>query len=119
MFTEGYSATEGAGVRDELADEAIALAQLATWLLPTHGEAHALRPLLLLQHARRPARLTPTGALIPLEEQDRTCWDRPLIAAGLEALQLARTAADTADGSIGPYRVQAEIAAVHCTAATP
>jgi RNA polymerase sigma-70 factor (ECF subfamily) len=119
VFTEGYSATEGAGVRDELADEAIALAQLASWLLPEHGEAHALRALVLLQHARRPARMTRTGALVPLEEQDRTRWDRPLIAAGLEALQLARNAADAADGSIGPYRVQAEIAAVHSTATTP
>lgn len=119
VYTEGYSATEGAGVRDELADEAIALAQLATWLLPEHGEAHALRALVLLQHARRPARLSRTGALVPLEEQDRTRWDRPLIAAGLEALQLARNAADAADGSIGPYRVQAEIAAVHSTATAP
>lgn len=119
VFTEGYSATEGAGVRDELADEGIALAQLATWLLPEHGEAHALRALLLLQHARRPARLTRAGALVPLEEQDRARWDRPRIAAGLEALQLARNAADAGDGSIGPYRIQAEIAAVHSTAAAP
>ena len=122
VFTEGYAATAGAGLRDELADEAIALAQLTTWLLPTHDEAHALRALLLLQHARRPARLTSTGALIPLEEQDRARWDRPLIAAGLEALQLARDATctgGTADGSIGPYRIQAEIAAVHSTARTP
>ena len=63
VFTEGYSATDGAGIRDELADEAIALAQLATWLLPEHGEAHALRSLILLQHARRPARVARTGAL--------------------------------------------------------
>ena len=119
VFTEGYSATEGAGIRDELADEAIALAQLATWLLPEHSEAHALRSLILLQHARRPARVANTGALIPLEEQDRTRWDRPLIAAGLEALRLARAAGDTADGVIGVYRAQAEIAAVHSTATRP
>ncbi len=118
IFTEGYSATEGAGVRDELADEAIALAQLATWLLPGNRDAHALRSLILLQHARRPARVATTGALIPLEEQDRTRWDRPLIAAGLEALRLARAADDAADGQAGVYRAQAEIAAVHCTAET-
>jgi RNA polymerase sigma-70 factor (ECF subfamily) len=106
-------------VRDELADEAITLAQLATWLLPGHSEAHALRALVLLQHARRPARVADTGALIPLEEQDRKRWDRPLIAAGLEALRLARAADDTADGVIGVYRAQAEIAAVHSTAARP
>ncbi|MGA9746465.1 MAG: sigma-70 family RNA polymerase sigma factor, partial [Nocardioides sp.] len=119
VFTEGYSATEGAGVRDELADEAIALAQLASWLLPDHGEAHALRALLLLQHARGPARMTREGALVPLEEQDRSRWDRPLLAAGLEALRLARDATDAADGSIGPYRVQAEIAALHSSAPAP
>lgn len=119
VFTEGYSSTEGTGIRDELADEAIALAQLATWLLPGHGEAHALRALLLLQHARRPARVAASGAFVPLEEQDRSRWDRPLAAAGLAALQLAREAPDAAHGLVGPYRVQAEIAALHSTAATP
>lgn len=119
VFTEGYSATGGVGLRDDLADEAIALAQLATWLLPGHGEAHALRALILFQHARRPARLTSTGALVPLEEQDRARWDRPLIAAGLESLELARTAPDTAEGVVGVYRAQAEIAARHSTATTP
>lgn len=119
VFTQGYSATDGAGLRDELADEAVALAQLATWLLPEHGEAHALRSLILLQHARRPARVAQTGALIPLEEQDRTRWDRPLIAAGLEALRLARASIDGANGEMGVYRAQAEIAALHSTATTP
>jgi RNA polymerase sigma-70 factor (ECF subfamily) len=119
VFTEGYSAGEGAGVRDELADEAIALAQLATWLLPEHSEAHALRALILLQHARRPARVSDAGALVPLEEQDRARWDRPLIAAGLEALHLARSGADVADGFVGVYRAQAEIAAMHSTATRP
>lgn len=119
LFTEGYSPTQGLGMRDEVADEAIALAQLATWLLPGHGEAHALRALVLLQHARRPARTTPTGVLVPLEEQDRARWDRPLIAAGLESLHLARTAPDTTDGVVGVYRPQAEIAACHSTAQTP
>ena len=116
LFTEGYSATDGGGVRDELAEEAITLAQLATWLLPGHGEAHALRSLILLQHARRPTRTTTTGMLAPLEEQDRARWDRPLLAAGLESLRLARTAADTTDGVVGVYRPQAEIAALHSTA---
>ena len=119
VFTEGYSATEGAGLRDELADEAIALAQLAAWLLPKHSEAHALRSLILLQHARRPARVASTGALIPLEEQDRTLWDRQLIAAGLKALHLARTASKTAESPVGVYRAQAETAAIHSTATRP
>lgn len=123
LFTEGYSPTEGAGLRDELADEALALARLATWLLPGHGEAHALRALLLLQHARRPARLDSAGGLVPLEEQDRTLWDRPLVAAGLASLRLAREAPDAVDAAghatVGPYRVQAEIASLHSTATTP
>ncbi len=119
LFTEGYSATDGGGVRDELAEEATTLAQLATWLLPGHGEAHALRALILLQHARRPTRMTAGGMLAPLEEQDRNRWDRPLIAAGVESLHLARNAPDTAHGVIGVYRPQAEIAALHSTARTP
>ncbi|MGA8979058.1 MAG: sigma-70 family RNA polymerase sigma factor [Pedococcus sp.] len=65
IFTEGYSATEGAGVRDQLADEAIALAQLATWLLPANSDAHALRSLILLQDARRPARGSHDGCAHP------------------------------------------------------
>ncbi|GGK63207.1 RNA polymerase subunit sigma-24 [Ornithinimicrobium pekingense] len=119
LFTEGYSATEGTGVRDELAEEALALAQLATWLLPGHGEAHALRALILLQHARRPARTASDGTLVPLEEQDRTRWDSPLLAAGMESLRRARAAPDSTDGLVGIYRPQAEIAALHSTAPTP
>lgn len=116
LFTEGYSATEGTGVRDELAEEALTLAQLATWLLPGHGEAHALRALILLQHARRPTRTAPDGTLVSLEEQDRTRWDTALLAAGMESLRLARGAPDSTDGLVGIYRPQAEIAALHGTA---
>jgi RNA polymerase sigma-70 factor (ECF subfamily) len=120
VFTEGYDATEGPGVRDDLSDLAITLAQLASWLLVDHGEAHALRALLLLQHARRPARLGLDGELIPLEEQDHSRWDRPMIAAGLVALAQARAAEEkTKSGTVGPYRVQAEIAALHSTAINP
>ncbi|RKT76757.1 RNA polymerase sigma-70 factor (ECF subfamily) [Terracoccus luteus] len=113
VFTEGY-AVGGEGLRDELADEALVLAQLATWLLPQHAEAHALRALVLLQHARRPARVDADGELVPLDEQDRTLWDRSLIAAGVESLRQARGL--VVDGVVGPYRVQAEIAALHSTA---
>ncbi len=116
LFAEGYSATDGGGIRDELAEEAITLAQLLTWLLPAHGEAHALRALVLLQHARRPTRTTPDGILVPLEEQDRTRWDRSSIAAGMESLHLARSAPDATDGLVGVYRPQAEIAALYSTA---
>lgn len=119
LFTAGYSGTEGTGLRDELAEEALILAQLVTWLLPGVGEAHALRALILLQHARRPTRTAPDGTLVPLEEQDRTRWDTPLLAAGMESLRLAREAPDSTDGLVGVYRPQAEIAALHSSARTP
>ncbi|WP_202976993.1 RNA polymerase sigma factor [Ornithinimicrobium flavum] len=111
LFTEGYSVTDGTGLRDELAEEALTLAQLVTWLLPGHGEAHALRALVLLQHARRPTRTTPDGTLVPLDEQDRTRWDTALLAAGMESLRLAREAPDSTDGFVGVYRPQAGIVA--------
>ena len=116
LFNEGYAASEGPGTRDELADEAVGLAGLVAGLLPAADpmadEAHALRALLLLQHARRPARLDAAGDLVPLEEQDRGRWDRALVAAGLESLAVARESGRVP----GPYRAQAEIAALHTTA---
>ncbi len=115
LFNEGYAATEGAGLRDELADEAITLAGLVALLLPPEDglsdEAHALRALLLLQHSRRSARLDAAGDLVPLEEQDRTRWDRPMVVAGLESLAIARESGRDP----GPYRAQAEIVALHAT----
>lgn len=117
LFTQGYAVTVGDAVRDELAEEAITLAALLTCLLPREAEAHALRALILLQHARRPARFSPGGELVPLEDQARGLWDRPLLAAGLQALRIARGLTET-DGVVGVYRPQAEIAALHSTAAS-
>lgn len=116
IFTEGNASSgPGSGLRDELADETIALARLVVRLLPHDREAHALRALILLQHARRPARVAADGALVPLDEQDRASWDTPMIAAGLEALRLAREAGPD-DQAAGTYRAQAKIAALHSTA---
>ena len=109
IFNEGYVGTAGPELqRPELAGEAIRLARLAQRLLPDDGEATALLALLLLVDARRPARTDASGEPVPLAEQDRTLWDRELIAEGLALLDQAM-----GKGPVGEYRLQAAIAALH------
>jgi RNA polymerase sigma factor (sigma-70 family) len=109
VFNEGYTSSVGSDLhRTELSDEAIRLARLAHGLLPADGEVGGLLALMLLTDARRPARAGDGGALIPLAEQDRTKWDRRLIAEGTALITAAVTA-----GAIGEYQLQAGIAAVH------
>ncbi|WP_446219901.1 RNA polymerase sigma factor [Micromonospora sp. IBHARD004] len=109
LFNEGYTATTGPDLTaPQLSNEAI---RLTTWLrrlLPDDGEVSGLLALMLLTEARRPARTTPDGALVPLAEQDRSNWDRKLIANGVALVTEA-----LARGPVGPYQVQAAIAAVH------
>lgn len=113
VFTEGYTATSGASpVRAELCGEAIRLARLLVRLAPAEPEVHAVLALLLLHDARRPARLDADGDLVPLEDQDRSRWDRARVAEGLESLRAAQRLA-VGDS---PYLLQAEIAACHSTA---
>ncbi|OLF13422.1 RNA polymerase sigma factor [Actinophytocola xanthii] len=110
IFNEGYTSTEGTALhRVELTAEAIRLARAVHRLLPENHEVAGLLALMLLTDARRPARLGPDGALVPMAEQDRSRWDRAAIAEGtrLVAESLARTP------RFGPYLVQAAIAAVH------
>jgi RNA polymerase sigma-70 factor (ECF subfamily) len=114
LFNEGYAATEGTTLRPDLASEAVRLAGLLTALLPDDDEVAGLHALLLLQHSRRDARAGDHGELLTMEEQDRGRWDRALIEQGLAELDRAREHARPA----GPYRLQAEIAARHATAAT-
>jgi RNA polymerase sigma-70 factor, ECF subfamily len=114
LFNEGYSATAGADlIRRDLCAEAIRLARLLVELMPDEPEALGLLSLLLLQDARRPARLDGAGDLITLEEQDRSLWDRAAIAEAIaildKTMRLRRP---------GPYQLQAAIAACHTTAAT-
>jgi len=112
LFNEGYSATSGAElVRLGLCAEAIRLARTLAALMPDEPEAVGLLALLLLQDARRPARLDDEGDLVPLEEQDRTCWSADSIAEGLDRLDAALRR-----GQPGPYQVQAAIAACHAQA---
>ncbi|WP_059015863.1 sigma-70 family RNA polymerase sigma factor [Mycobacterium sp. M26] len=110
VFTEGYWSTGGpSAIRDELCDEGARLAGELCTLMDGELEAHALHALVLLHDSRRATRVDPSGALIPLEEQDRRRWDRGKISRGLAALRHA-------EGSTGPYLPQAVIAAVHATA---
>lgn len=111
VFTEGYWSTGGpSAIRDELCDEGVRLAGELAVLMPQEREAHALSALVLLHDSRRTTRVDISGALVPLEEQDRRRWDRAKIARGLAAVTRAQ-------GSTGPYLPQAVIAAVHATAA--
>jgi RNA polymerase sigma-70 factor, ECF subfamily len=116
VFNEGYAATRGSPlVRTDLCAEAIRLGRLVRTLLEPQppAEATALLALMLLQDARREARLDERGDLVILEEQDRSRWNHGQIA---EALPLVREAFR---GAVGPYALQAAIAAVHCESARP
>jgi RNA polymerase sigma factor (sigma-70 family) len=109
IFNEGYTATSGPDLqRLELTREAIRLTREVRRLLPDDGEVAGLLALMLLTDARRAARTRPDGALVPLAKQDRALWDRELIREGVELVS------DTlARAPIGPYQVQAAIAAIH------
>ena len=115
VFNEGYTASAGQQLqRTDLTAEGIRLARLLRELLPGDAETAGLLALMLLTDARRAARATPDGALVPLTEQDRSRWDRRLIAEGT-ALTEQTLATSRA---LGPYQIQAAIAAVHDEAAS-
>ncbi len=112
VFNEGYASTETPGlVRADLCAEAIRLGRLLAELMPEEPEVLGLLALMLLHDSRRPARVAEDGTLVPLEEQDRSRWNREAIAQGLESLDAA-----LALHRRGPYQVQAAIAALHARA---
>jgi RNA polymerase sigma factor (sigma-70 family) len=113
VFNEGYTATAGPDLTaPQLSDEAIRLTRWLSRLLPDDDEVTGLLALMLLTDARRPARTLPDGSLVPLDEQDRGAWDRQRIAEGIALISGALP-----HGRIGPYQLQAAIAAVHDEAA--
>lgn len=114
MFNEGYLTSSGPQLqRGELAAEAIRLARLLAGLVPEDGETRGLLALMLLLDSRRAARTRADGSLIALDEQDRKLWDRALMDEGIALItdSLARL-------PLGPYQVQAAIAALHAEART-
>jgi RNA polymerase sigma-70 factor, ECF subfamily len=113
VFNEGYAASSGAAItRHDLSSEAISLGRLLLDLLPEPDVA-GLLGLMLLQDSRRAARLSNTGDLVLLEDQDRTLWNRDDIREGTALVQRALAADE-----VGPYSIQAAIAAVHANAAS-
>ncbi|HEX3239231.1 MAG TPA: RNA polymerase sigma factor [Solirubrobacterales bacterium] len=115
VFNEGYLASSAEGlIRADLCAEAIRLTRLVVGMLPGEDEARGLLALMILNDARRAARIDENGAAVPLEEQDRSLWDAERIAEGLGLSEQA-----AANGPTGPYVVQARIAAAHAAARRP
>jgi len=113
IFNEGYTSSIGSTLhRVELSSEAIRLSRAVHKLLPDDPEVAGLLALMLLTDARRPARTGPDGELIPLTEQDRSLWNQKAIAEGV-----ALVTQTLSKGAVGPYQLQAAIAAVHDEAA--
>ena len=115
IFNEGYTSSAGPDlIRSDLSREAIRLARAVHAQLPHDTEVAGLLALMLLTDARRAARTGPDGELIPLTQQNRTLWDQTSIAEGVTLISAA-----LAQGSIGPYQLQAAIAAIHDEAVRP
>jgi predicted RNA polymerase sigma factor len=109
IFSEGYASSIGASLqRSDLANDAIRLTRAVHRLLPGDGEVAGLLALMLLTDARRAARTTADGDLIPLDKQDRSLWSRQAIEEGI-----ALISATLSRGSVGAYQLQAAIAALH------
>jgi RNA polymerase sigma-70 factor (ECF subfamily) len=116
VFNEGYAASAGEDwIRPELCEEAMRLGRILVGLLPEQAEVHGLLALMELHAARIPARTHSNGDLVLLLDQDRARWDRLLMVRGLAALSRAEALAQP----LGPYTLQAAIAACHVRARTP
>ena len=114
VFSEGYTSSVGQDLhRTDLSNEAIRLTRTLYALLPKDGEVGGLLALMLLTDARRAARTGPNGELVPLDEQDRSLWNRSLIDEGVALVSRALSG-----GAVGSYQLQAAIAAVHDTASS-
>lgn len=119
IFNEGYTATSGEDwMRPALCDEALRLGRMLAELAPQEGEAHGLIALMELQASRSAARVDAAGKPVLLLEQDRARWDQLLIRRGLSALGRAEALAESTGHALGPYALQAAIAACHGRART-
>ncbi|HGG05197.1 MAG TPA: RNA polymerase sigma factor [Aliiroseovarius sp.] len=115
IYNEGYAATSGQGqMRNDLSEEALYLARLVVNLAPDQAEAAGLLALIMLSHARRMARQGADGAYVPLDLQDRSLWDQDLCREGIALIETT-----LAQGQVGPFQVQAAIAALHAQAPRP
>lgn len=115
IFNEGYSATAGENwMRPALCEEALRLGRILDGLTPQEPEVHGLVALMEIQASRLQTRIGPSGEIIPLFEQNRARWDQLLIRRGLAALERA----EALSGALGPYTLQAAIAACHARART-
>ncbi|XOK61614.1 RNA polymerase sigma factor [Paenibacillus elgii] len=116
MFNEGYSATSGENwIRPVLCGEALRLGRILAEIVPGESEVHGLVALMEIQSSRFKTRVSPTGEPVLLMDQNRALWDHLLIRRGLAALQRA----ERIGGMLGPYALQASIAACHARARTP
>jgi RNA polymerase sigma factor (sigma-70 family) len=116
IFNEGYSATAGSDwMRPALCEDALRVGRILAELLPGESEIHGLVALMEIQASRSRARAGPGGEPVLLTDQDRSRWDRVLIGRGFRALARA----EELGGALGPYALQAAIAACHARAATP
>jgi RNA polymerase sigma-70 factor, ECF subfamily len=116
VFNEGYAATAGDDwMRPALCEEALRLGRILAELMPKEPEVHGLAALMEIQASRAAARIGPSGEPVLLLEQNRARWDRLLIGRGLAALERAQALGD----ALGPYALQAAIAACHARARTP
>jgi len=120
VFNEGYSATAGDDwMRPALCEEALRLGRIVAELVPAEPEVHGLVALMELQASRAHARVGPSGEPVLLNDQNRSRWDHVLIRRGLAALERAEGLARADGGLLGPYTLQAAIAACHARAREP
>jgi len=119
IFNEGYAATSGDElVRPDLCLEALRLGRMLTALMPGDADVFGLLALMEIQASRLPARAAPDGALLPITQQNRACWDQMQIRRGFAALERAQALIRETGGADGPYMLQAALAACHARART-